>query len=86
MGRRRQPEPIRKAIALHGHSADLDLNGVHYKVRWVTPCTKSLNCSWLLLRATLRLSARPRKDPVYGKDGPLMRVWLQRQGQHSRSG
>jgi uncharacterized protein YjlB len=37
------------------------------------------------LRAIAR-AARPRKDPVYGKDGPLMRVWLQRQGQRSRSG
>ena len=30
--------------------------------------------------------ARPRKDPVYGKDGPLMRVWLPKHSQRSRSG
>jgi uncharacterized protein YjlB len=30
--------------------------------------------------------ARPRKDPVYGKHGPLVRLWLPRQGERSRKG
>jgi uncharacterized protein YjlB len=27
--------------------------------------------------------ARPRKDPVYGKDGPLMHIWLARNPRRS---
>jgi hypothetical protein len=38
MTRRRPPFSVREAVAalaVHGHAADVDLDGAHLKVRWI---------------------------------------------------
>lgn len=39
MSRRRLPQPVREAVAVlaaHGRAADVDLDGAHIKIKWVS--------------------------------------------------